>query len=83
MAWGKPKFDRVIGLYHRLGGLYGDYGSGLKQNFNSDAHFKSQTKGVFVKRFIYVLPELLLMSSRKFFLVNIPTRLYGCWICKI
>ena len=52
MAWGKPKFDRVIGLYYAYGGLYGDYGSGLKQNFNTDANFKSHTKRVFVKSFI-------------------------------
>ena len=46
MAVGSVKFDKVIGLYHATGGLYGGYISGLKSNFNVDLDFKARAKGL-------------------------------------
>ena len=46
MAVGSVKFDKVIGLYHATGGLYGGYISGLKQNFDIDDDFRARAKGL-------------------------------------
>ena len=42
---GSLKFNKVIGLYLNTGGLYGDYGSGTRNNFDLDAHYRPKSKG--------------------------------------